>query len=83
MPVLPQGCACADENKMKFDIEVFKRFLAAMRHRLAHRLGTNYGRVETFWDGENTLMVGFRCDGCGELLHVHESYHNERRRREV
>lgn len=41
-------------------------------HRLSHHLGRNMGEVEVFWRGSR-LMVGFRCHGCGELSHVHES----------
>ena len=45
-------------------------------HRLAHFLGTNTGNVETWWEPNpctGRLMVGFRCDGCGELRGVHEA----------
>ncbi len=46
-----------------------------LRHRLAHLLGTATGKVETWWEpGPYTgrLMVGFRCDDCGELRGVDE-----------
>lgn len=39
------------------------------RHRLAHKLGYNYGTFETWWDC-GFLWVGFRCSGCGLLFHV-------------
>lgn len=46
-----------------------------IRHRLAHILGTNTGKVETWWEPDpctGKLMVGFRCDGCKELQGVDE-----------
>jgi len=45
-----------------------------MRHRLAHFLGLNGGHVETYWDENGVLWVGFRCDGCGELSHEQRRY---------
>jgi hypothetical protein len=42
-------------------------------HWVAHRLGWNYGHVESWLDGER-LMIGFRCDTCGSLTGVHESF---------
>lgn len=39
-----------------------KRFF----HWLAHITKYNEGRVITWWD-EEKLMVGFQCDGCGEV----------------
>ena len=44
-----------------------------MIHRLAHLLGWNFGKVETWWEG-NKLMVGFRCAGCGKLEGISECY---------
>jgi hypothetical protein len=44
-------------------------------HWLSHRFGTNTGRVETWWEPDpctGRLMVGFRCDQCGELQGVDE-----------
>lgn len=41
-------------------------------HWLAHRFGYNTGEVATWWEGKR-LMVGFRCDGCGEISGIHES----------
>ena len=38
-------------------------------HRIEHFLGWNKGRVETFYDPDGVLMVGFRCT-CGELQSV-------------
>ena len=49
-------------------------------HWLAHKFGMNLGQVETWWQDQR-LMVGFRCDGCGLLEHVHESYVTLRRLR--
>lgn len=40
-------------------------------HWLAHKTGNNLGQVETFWS-DDRLMVGFRCNGCGELQGVAE-----------
>jgi len=44
-----------------------------MQHRLAHLLGWNLGRPETFYD-DGVLYVCFRCDGCGQRKYV-EPYH--------
>lgn len=41
-------------------------------HFIAHLFGWNHGKVYTWWDG-NTLMIGFRCDGCDTISGVHES----------
>lgn len=43
-------------------------------HRLAHWTGWNGGRVVTWWSTYpgRYLMVGFRCDGCGEVSGIHE-----------
>jgi hypothetical protein len=52
-------------------VEIMQR----MRHRLAHWLGWYTGNVETWWEPDpctGKLMVGFRCDGCGELRGVDE-----------
>lgn len=43
-----------------------------MMHRIAHWLGWNLGRVETWFTDCGKLMVGFRCAECGELAHAHE-----------
>jgi hypothetical protein len=45
------------------------KLLSRIKHRLAHAIGWNLGRVETWWEGEE-LMVGFRCE-CGDLSGVH------------
>lgn len=41
-------------------------------HWFAHLFGWNAGRVETWYaeDGK-TVMIGFRCVGCGKLTGVH------------
>ena len=49
-----------------------------LRHRIAHALGWYTGRVETFWalfrhGDDKRLMVGFRCDVCDDISHVHEA----------
>jgi hypothetical protein len=44
----------------------------SIKHWLAHRLEWNEGHVVTWWAGPR-LMVGFRCDGCGQLSGVHAS----------
>lgn len=41
-------------------------------HRLMHLLGNNSGEVTTFWQGQS-LMVGFKCHGCGLVSGIHES----------
>lgn len=46
--------------------------MVRLLHWLAHALRWNYGRVET-WHERGRLMVGFRCDGCGQLQDAHES----------
>lgn len=48
------------------------------RHRIAHALGWYTGHVETFWalfrhGDDKRLMVGFRCDHCGDIEGVHEA----------
>lgn len=43
-----------------------------IRHRIAHWLGWNCGRVETWWAGDR-LMVGFRCE-CGKLQGIHPAH---------
>lgn len=52
------------------------RLLGRWLHALAHRLGWNEGVVETRWTSDGVLIVGFRCEGCGELQdeHVAPSY---------
>lgn len=40
-------------------------------HGICHLLGCITGRVETWWTKGGTLMVGFRCAGCGKLMGVH------------
>lgn len=44
-------------------------------HKIAHLLGWQEGRVETWFENGNTddLMVGFRCHHCGELSGVQKS----------
>lgn len=42
-------------------------------HWIAHLFGWNTGKAEVFWQ-DKRLFVGFRCEGCGELSHVYESY---------
>lgn len=37
-----------------------------MIHWLAHLFGWNYGRVETWHEGQH-VMAGFRCSVCGKL----------------
>ena len=46
------------------------RWWASLRHRWAHRVGANTGHVETWTRRDGTVMVGFRCDGCGETTGV-------------
>ena len=40
-------------------------------HRITHLFGWNTGRVVSWWD-DTRLMIGFRCDGCGDIQGVHE-----------
>jgi hypothetical protein len=59
-----------------------------LRHRLAHLLGWNTGRVVTWWEPrvrwfeevpeDAVLMVGFACDTCGEVSHAGPSVTNGR-----
>jgi hypothetical protein len=39
-------------------------------HTLAHKLGTNTGQVTT-WRESGSLMVGFRCVVCDEIMDAH------------
>jgi hypothetical protein len=41
------------------------KWLDEMWHKAQHKLGTNTGTIETWWEGEY-LMVGFKCS-CGEM----------------
>lgn len=41
-----------------------------IKHWLAHKLGWNLGKVETFWSS-GRLMVCFRCSGCNRVSDVH------------
>lgn len=42
-------------------------------HRLAHLFGWTTGRVYSWWDSDTgALMMAFKCDKCGDLLHVFE-----------
>lgn len=44
------------------------------KHRLAHLLGLNYGRVTSFvLDGY--IWVGFRCSTCDEINGAHKVCH--------
>jgi hypothetical protein len=60
-------------------MSMFRRF----RHWLSHVFGWNVGEVEIWYaedaSGEEVLMVGFRCDECGELQDAHEMFGEERR----
>lgn len=41
-----------------------------LRHRLAHMLGWNMGRPESFYGPSGVLYVCFRCDGCGKRSQI-------------
>lgn len=41
-------------------------------HRFRHLIGWYYGDVYTWWDN-NIIMVGFKCDICGNIEGVHKS----------
>jgi len=41
-----------------------------LRHRVAHLIGWNLGRPETFYSEDGLLYVCFRCDGCGQRKYV-------------
>ena len=46
-------------------------------HEIAHKLSANTGVIELWWEDTEphpALMVGFRCDTCGRLSDVHESF---------
>lgn len=43
-------------------------------HRIAHLLKLQKGRVVTWFDTENRLMVAFKCEVCGKLDGIHHSY---------
>jgi len=47
-----------------------RRAIHRLLHRLAHILGLNGGKVETWYDSDGTLMIGFRCAGCGRMQNV-------------
>jgi hypothetical protein len=41
-------------------------------HWLKHLFGWTTGEVYVWWEGE-TLMVGFKCNGCDTITGVHRS----------
>lgn len=47
--------------------------LAKFWHRIEHRLGWNGGRVESMTTPEGRILIGFMCNGCGELSGVHDA----------
>lgn len=54
-------------------LDTAKRIL----HEISHKLCTNTGVVELWWEETKphpSLMVGFRCGQCGRLTDVHESF---------
>lgn len=46
-------------------------------HRLVHWFGWNGGTVVTWRSRSGRLMVGFRCDRCGELAGIHPAYEHD------
>lgn len=44
----------------------------SLLHWIEHLFGWNTGVVYSWWDGDR-LMIGFRCNGCGDIQGVHES----------
>lgn len=46
-----------------------KQKLIAFGHRLKHHFGWYHGEVITWWIGDK-LMVGFKCDECGQVSGV-------------
>lgn len=53
--------------------------MTRLLHTLAHWFGWNHGTVESWWRKDGTLMIGFRCSGCGRISGVHESVFGTRR----
>jgi len=45
--------------------------MKTIRHKIAHWLGLNLGRVVTWFDGDS-LMVGFQCSTCGLVSLAHK-----------
>ena len=46
-------------------------------HRIAHLFQWNTGKVVSWWKPNTqtpVLMIGFQCDGCGEIQGAHESH---------
>lgn len=39
----------------------------SIRHRIAHLLGWNYGRVESWRMDNGEAYIGFRCTTCGDV----------------
>jgi len=39
-------------------------------HKIAHLLKWNYGRPDSFYQGDK-LMMSFKCDGCEERTGIH------------
>jgi hypothetical protein len=46
-------------------------YLRWFRHRLAHRLGSNFGRVVSATDDRGQVWRGFECALCGEINGAH------------
>jgi hypothetical protein len=42
-------------------------YLRWFRHRLAHRLGSNFGRIVNATDDRGQVWIGFECALCGEV----------------
>jgi hypothetical protein len=45
----------------------------AMIHWLIHKLGLQRGTIETWWDDEGHLMIGYQCSTCGKIDGAHRS----------
>ena len=56
------------------------KLLLKICHMFAHLCSWNFGHVETWYEGEK-LMVGFKCDTCGKMTGIHESYLSKIKRR--
>jgi hypothetical protein len=62
----------ADTQRSNGWMKRFVRLPQKFAHRMAHWVGCNHGRVETWHSEDGCLMVGFRCS-CGELSNVSEA----------
>ena len=53
--------------------------MKTLLHKIEHLFGWNAGRIESWYDIDGRLMIGFRCITCGKYSGVHQSYTQRRK----